>query len=83
MLLVLVVQKSLTILHGESNKLASRSRFACKQPFFENLLPVVEFVTMVSFFSLGFVIALVTAGATRMDRSEEVQVGMGRVKNVI
>ena len=38
---------------------------------------------MVSFFSLGFVIALVTAGATRMDRSEEVQVGMGRVKNVI
>ncbi|CAK8998503.1 unnamed protein product [Durusdinium trenchii] len=28
---------------------------------------------MVSFFSLGFVIALVTAGATRMDRSEEVQ----------
>ena len=28
-------------------------------------------------------VALVTAGATRMDRSEEVQVGMGRVKNVI
>eukprot|EP00913_Durusdinium_trenchii_P005596 g5215.t1 len=55
-----------------------------------NLLPVVEFVTsaMVSFFSLGFMVALVTAGATRMDRSEEVQVdnsyeavcpgGMGR-----
>ncbi|CAK8998505.1 unnamed protein product [Durusdinium trenchii] len=43
---------------------------------------------MVSFFSLGFMVALVTAGATRMDRSEEVQVdnsyeavcpgGMGR-----